>query len=196
MGKKKNQATQDQAPPEKEATGRGSRPDEPVDPLRELEAKCEDLNARWLRAQADYQNLRRRAQEDLESNLQRHMQPLLVDLLLVLDFLDLALASPAESTETKNLVMGVEMTRTKFVQVLEASDVDEIDTTGEFDPTRHEATDTRTVDGAEPGTIVETVRKGYTWRGRVLRPARVVVAASSDDRDAPSDEPNERAETS
>ncbi len=165
----------------------------PDEHIAYLEGKCEDLNARWLRAQADYRNLKRRALTDHELSLQRTMQPLLEELLLVLDFLDMALMSPAESPETKNLVMGVQMTRTKFVQALDASDVTEIATKGAFDPAIHDATDTEVTEDVEPGTIVRTVRRGYTWQGRVLRPAQVVVAASATEAASSDEDGSEEA---
>ncbi len=146
----------------------------------ELQERCAELEQRALRAQADYKNLRRRTLTDLEAGIRRSMQPLLDELLLVLDFLDMALASPATNDETKNLVQGVQMTRTKFVQALENSDVREVPTDGTFDPAVHDATDTRVTEDVEPGTIVAVARKGYTWQGTVLRPAQVVVAASAE----------------
>ena len=159
----------------------------PEERILELEAEVAEFQTLCLRAQADYKNLKRRSLVDLESGLQRHMQPLLEDLLLVLDFLDMALASPAKEPETKNLILGVQMTRTKFVQALEASNVQEIATEGAFDPSVHDATETRVDEDAAPGTILSTVRRGYTWQGRVLRPAQVVVAARADDGgDAPA----------
>ena len=169
MGKKTKNKTDRQAA--QEAT--------PEEHLAELEARCAELEAQALRASADYQNLRRRSLTDQELGLKRSMQPLLEELLFVLDFLDMALASPAEHQETVNLLMGVQMTRTRFAAALENSDVEEIPTDGVFDPTVHDATDTRVEERAEPGTILSTTRKGYTWQGRVLRPAQVVVAADA-----------------
>ena len=169
--------------------------DEPLsleDQVRALTARCEDLNARALRAQADYQNLRRRAQQDLETSLQRNVQPLLDELLYVLDFLDMALASPATNEETKNLVLGVQMTRTKFVQALENADVKAIPTEGLFDPSLHEATEARPAPEAEPGTILSVVRRGYTWQDRVLRHAQVIVA-QGDTPAAEAEEPGDEA---
>lgn len=144
----------------------------------ELEARCADLEARWLRAQADYQNVRRRAQQELDSALLQTLQPLLDELLLVVDYLDLALAAPITSTETKALAAGVEMTRSKLAQALELVDVRTIPTSGNFDPALHEAGESRVSADKPPGTILGTSRPGYTWQGRILRPARVVVAAA------------------
>lgn len=162
----------------------------PVERIAELESRCEDLEARWLRAQADYQNTRRRAQQELEGELLRTMQPLLDELLLVGDFLDMALSAPTTTPEARNLAAGVQMTRAKLSQALEAVDVRAIDTSGPFDPTRHEAAETRTTADAEPGSILATLRGGYTWQGRILRPARVVVAASGG---APGEDAGEEA---
>jgi len=144
--------------------------------IAELEARCADLNARWLRSQADFQNARRRAQQELEGALQRTLQPLLDELFLVADYLDLALAAPVTTPEGKNLAAGVQLTRAKLVQALELADVRLIPTTGAFDPAQHEAAEGRPSREHDPGTILATVRPGYTWQGRILRPARVVVA--------------------
>lgn len=149
----------------------------PAERIEELERRCEDLNTLWLRAQADYKNLRRRTLSDSEAALRREMQPLLEELLLALDFLDMALSSPVESADAKNLLLGVQMTRTKFAAALEGAQLEPISTTGLFDPTVHEASEMRENADVPPGNIVETVRRGYTWRGQVLRPAVVVVAA-------------------
>jgi molecular chaperone GrpE len=142
-----------------------------------LRAELEELRSRWMRAQADYQNVRRRAAADYEAGLKRALQPLLEELLFVLDYLDLALASPTKSPEAKNLALGVEMTRTKLLQALESADVVPIPDAEAFDPRFHEATETRPAPGIAAGTILSTVRRGYTWRDSVLRHAQVVVSA-------------------
>ena len=174
-----------------EDEGRDLTPEEHIQVLLD---KVEDLNGRWMRAQADYQNQRRRAHADLESGIKRHISPLLEELLFVLDFLDMALASPATNDETKNLVMGVQMTRTKFVQALENANVREIPTDGAFDPALHDATEVRETEDAEPGAIVATMRKGYTWKDHVLRHAQVAVAPSAADSEAESGSDEEAVE--
>ncbi len=147
--------------------------------VAELEARCQELEERWLRAQADYQNLRRRGQMELEGALLRTMQPLLDELLLVVDYLDLALSSGATSEEARKLAEGVQLTRTKLARSLKLADVEAVPTSGVFDPALHEAAGSVPTDEQPPGTILSTVRPGYTWQGRILRPARVVVATSS-----------------
>lgn len=164
----------------------------------DLLARCQELEAKALRAHADYQNLRRRAQADLEAGLKHQMQPLLEELLLVVDFLDMALSSPATNEETRNLATGVEMTRKKFIQALETANVESIAETGVFDPALHDATEALEDTDLEPGTILETLRRGYTWHGSVLRPAKVKVVAGDLKAAGPEDKggvPSEAGET-
>jgi len=134
--------------------------------------------ASWKRAAADYQNLRRRLQSDLESAVARQKTGILADLLLVLDYLDMALATPVATEEGRNLHAGVEATRTALFGVLEREGVRPIPDTGSFDPAVHECVTRVEVEGVEPGTIVEVMRRGYLLEGRILRPAQVKVAGS------------------
>lgn len=145
--------------------------------LEELRAQRDEFLASWQRAQADYKNLRRRSQAELEAGVRRALQPLLEDLLLVLDHLDLALSSPAESEDARNLAAGVGLVRAQLVSALERAEVREVDASVAFDPERHQAVATVPTAEAEPGTVVDVVRKGYLWRDAVLRPAQVRVAA-------------------
>jgi molecular chaperone GrpE len=145
--------------------------------VAELTARCADLEDRWLRSHADYQNLRRRSQADLESALRRTLLPLFADLLLVLDFLDLALTTPAEHEEARSIATGVQLIRTRLLQTFEAAGLEELPAQGAFDPAVHEAGGSRAAAGVASGTILEVARKGYRWRGQVVRPARVIVAA-------------------
>lgn len=158
---------------------------EPVeDSIESLRAERDDYIARWQRSQADCHNIRRRSHSDLEARLRMRMQPLLESILLVMDNLDMALMSPAENAETKNLALGVRMTRDQMVSALGAEDVQAIDTDGPFDPTRHQAMEIVEAPGTEPGSIVTCVRDGYTWRDVVLRSAQVNVAKGEDEPEA------------
>jgi molecular chaperone GrpE len=150
--------------------------EEPEDELTRLQRERDEYLASWQRAQADYQNLRRRGSSDMEQRLKLRMQPLLESLLLVLDHLDMALMSPTESQDAKNLAIGVEMTRKQMIDQLEAQGVESIDASGSFDPALHQAISKQASDEHAPGTILKTVRKGYTWNDGVLRFAQVEVA--------------------
>lgn len=144
----------------------------------EVSAQRDEYLASLQRSQADYQNLRRRLQSDIDSAVARSKGPLLQDLLLVLDYLDMALASPCTTTEGKNLLFGVEMTKGQLVRALEREGVQPVADTGAFDAAVHQAVERVETESAAPNTIVATLRKGYTQNGTVLRPAQVKVAAS------------------
>jgi molecular chaperone GrpE len=146
----------------------------------DLHTLVEDLRAKWLRAQADYQNLKRRQLADIDAAMRRAQSGLLENLLLVLDHLDMALAAPVESEESKNLALGVQLTRAQLVSALEREEVLPIPTEGNFDPEVHQAIATIECADAEPGTILEVTRPGWSHRGQVLRPAQVKVAAAAD----------------
>jgi molecular chaperone GrpE len=144
--------------------------------LEELRAEREDLHERLQRAAADYQNLKRRGLTESDERLRRAMQPLLDKMLIVLDYLDMALACPTTTDEAKNLAVGVRLTRDQFLQALEQEDVRVVPSTDTFDPTMQEAKAAIERDDVPPGTVLETVRSGYTWRGEILRYAQVVVS--------------------
>lgn len=148
--------------------------------LQELRRRNEDLQATCLRAQADYQNLRRRQLADIEAAVRRSQAPQLENLLLVLDHLEMALATEWETAEAKTLAAGVQMTRDQLLQALEREEVRPISTQGDFDPSLHEAVGTVETDEQPPGTILGVVRSGWTYRGAVLRPAHVKVATLPD----------------
>ncbi|MEX1025959.1 MAG: nucleotide exchange factor GrpE [Planctomycetota bacterium] len=151
------------------------------DELARLIRENAELKVQWARAQADYQNQKRRLQADYEAGVRRRLQPLFVDLLQVLDYLDMALATPATTPEAENLFLGVEMTRQQFLRALTQQGVNEVATEGKFDPNLHEASGAEVRDDVEPGTIVRVVRKGYRWNDELLRFAHVVVAKSEGD---------------
>lgn len=170
MARKTKKSKQEQAePPEEGELSVEER-------LAAAEADRDEYLQRWQRAQADYQNFKRREQSAVEDRVRRRMQPLLERMLLVLDYLDMALATPATNEESKNLAMGVRLTRDQFLSALEQDDVQPIPEGGTFDPSRHEATGTEVNAEVEPGTIVSTARRGYLWGETVLRHAHVVVA--------------------
>lgn len=147
----------------------------------ELAKACaarDEYLASWQRAQADYQNLRRRIGSDTEAAVARSKQALLGELLLVLDYLEMALAAPCTSGEGKNLHAGVEMTRAQLWRVLEREGVKLVPETGRFDAAVHQAVErVETADEAE-GTLLATLRRGYTLGAQILRPAHVRVAAA------------------
>lgn len=144
--------------------------------LAEVTTQRDEYLAALQRSQADYQNLRRRLQSDIDAATSRSKGPLLQDLLLVLDYLDMALMSPCATSEGKNLLAGVEMTKGQLVRALEREGVLPVAETGAFDASVHQAVERVETSAAAPNTILATLRRGYTQNGAVLRPAQVKVA--------------------
>lgn len=148
----------------------------------------DDYLANWRRAQADYQNLKRRSLADIEAALLHGQRPLLENILPVLDHLDMALAMPCTGDEARNLLVGVQMTRDQLMSVLDEQEVERIPTDGAFDPSLHQAMAMIETDEVEPGSILDTVRSGWTHKGQVLRFAQVNVACAPSEASDGTDE--------
>src|SRR5690606_23012134 len=134
-----------------------------------------------LRLHADMQNVRRRAEMEVEQALKFGQEKLLNELLPVLDNLERALQASEGHAETNEQVSaireGVELTLKSFVDCLQKFNVAAVDPVGEpFDPQFHEAMGMVESPTAEPDSVLHVLQKGYTLNGRVLRPARVMVA--------------------
>lgn len=143
--------------------------------LAEAEAKRDEYLADLQRLAADFDNYRKRALREQQAFAARASERLVAKLLPVLDDLERALDA-AEHHEEAKVIEGVAMTRSALAAALASEGLAEIDVGGAFDPHVHEALMTQPSEGAEPGTIVQVVQKGYRLGDAVLRPARVVVA--------------------
>jgi molecular chaperone GrpE len=130
---------------------------------------------RYLRLAADFDNYRKRtAREQLELT-KRASERLVAELLPVLDDLERALEA-AEQHEEAKLEEGVRLVHRSLADALRKEGLAEIETNGRFDPHVHEALLSQPSD-EEEGSVVQVIQKGYRLGDRVLRPARVVVAA-------------------
>ena len=139
-----------------------------------------------LRAQAEMQNLRRRAERDVENAHKFALEKITQELLPVVDNLERALGAMDTADEkTKSLAEGVEMTLSSFVKALEKFKIEQVSPEGEpFDPQLHQAMSMVENDDVEPNTVVAVMQKGYTLHGRLVRPAMVMVSKASA-KDAP-----------
>jgi len=141
--------------------------------LAEAKAKAEANLAGWQRAQADYTNYKRRAEQEKEEISQFANSILILNLLPVLDDWERALASIPEDQADLGWVEGVRLIERKLRGTLEALGLSPIEALGQpFDPNLHEAA----MQGkGEEGIVVGELRKGYKFRDRVIRPTKVVV---------------------
>jgi molecular chaperone GrpE len=142
----------------------------------EASEQPQDYLALAQRIQADFENYRKRAAKEAAAAGQRAKSGLVRELLPVVDNLERALASARDDEE--HLAEGVRLVHSELIAVLERNGVEQFDPRGErFDPGEHEALSMRAEDGAESGTVLDVVEKGYRANGSVLRPARVVVSS-------------------
>jgi molecular chaperone GrpE len=157
------------------------------DPLAAAEAKADPLAAAEAKAQqhlddlkrlaADFDNYRKRVAREQEALSTRAAERLVKELLPIVDDLERALEvdPKARSAEAK-LEEGVRLVQRQLTSVLEREGLAEIGTNGKFDPHVHEALLSQPSE-AEEGSVIEVLQKGYRLGDRVLRPARVIVAA-------------------
>ena len=150
--------------------------EEALDPEK-LAADLAELNQRFLRTAADFENYKRRTAQEKDDLLKYSNAKLMAELLPVLDNFQLALKSPAESVEAQNVVKGVEMIYRQMLQTLEAAGMAKIEAVGQpFDPNLHEAIMQVDDDTVPEDTVVEELRAGYMLKERVIRPSKVKVS--------------------
>jgi len=142
--------------------------------LKQAELAAQEHHDAWLRAKADGDNIRKRAQTDITNAHKYAIENFSTELLAVKDSLEAALA--INNVTVENLKSGVELTLKQLNSVFEKFRVTEIHPLGQkFDPHRHQAISTVDAD-AEPNTVVQVFQKGYLLNDRVIRPAMVAVA--------------------
>lgn len=143
--------------------------------LAEAQAKIAELQESFLRAKAETENVRRRAQEDVAKAHKFAIESFAEHLLPVVDSLEAAVAH--SSDDLQKVREGVELTLRQLTGALEKGRVVALNPVGEkFDPHRHQAISVVPAD-QEPNTVVSVLQKGFVIADRVLRPALVTVAA-------------------
>lgn len=158
-----------------------------------LEAKAREAAAhydRYLRALADFENYKRRAQRERDEWTRLAHERLVLEILPVLDNFDRALQAEPRPDQLRGFVAGVELIHRELLKVLERIGVTPFSAVGEpFDPQRHEAVMRVETTEVPNQTVVEETERGYLLHDRVLRPARVKVAVHPDEADTGGDQP-------
>lgn len=152
-----------------------------IEELREaLEQAKQKAEAHWndlLRARAELDNTRKRAERDMANAHKYAIERFITELLPVKDSLELGLAATDQPANVESLREGIELTLKMFCAVLEKNGVAVIEPRGErFNPELHQAMTLQESREAEPGTVLTVVQKGYLLNDRLIRPAMVVVA--------------------
>jgi len=167
--------------------------------IAELEAESADLNDKLLRALAETENVRRRAQRDKEDASKYAIKSFAEDLLRVSDNMGRALAAidadaRAQDANLENIAVGVEMVAKELLGAFERAGIKPIEAMGQrFDPMLHEAM-FEIPDPAQPaGTVTQVLEDGYTLHGRTLRAAKVGVTKGGPKPEAPAADAGEDA---
>jgi molecular chaperone GrpE len=146
--------------------------------LKKAELDAQEHHDAWLRAKAETENVRKRAQSDVAAAHKFAVENFATELLAVKDSMEAALATDNAPAET--LKSGVELTLKQLTSVFDKFKLTEDNPAGQkFDPHRHQAISM--VEGdAEPNTVMQVLQKGYKLHERVIRPALVTVAKAKD----------------
>lgn len=171
--------------PEVEEVLEGTDAEDLAAKVANLEEQLATAQDQALRAAADVQNARRRAEQEVEKAHKFALERFANDLLPVLDSLERGIELSDRNDEAlKPMREGMELTLKMFADTLGRHQIEAVHPEGEpFDPELHQAMTTEERDSMEPNTVVRVFQKGYTLSGRLLRPAMVVVSK------APADKP-------
>ena len=146
--------------------------------LEAAQREKDELQNRLLRTMADYQNLGRRAEQNVQSAREMQAMDIARAVVGVLDNFDRALEVDPEKVSGKDLLVGVQLVREELLRVLGRFGIERIDVkSGEaFDPNRHEALMRQKAEGDETGNVVAQLQPGYVLKDKTVRAAKVSVA--------------------
>jgi molecular chaperone GrpE len=145
------------------------------------EQKAQEYLRKLKYLQADFENYRKRTERELNELTVRCNEKLVTELLCVIDDLERALDSGKETEDASALLKGVEMIHKNLTRMLEREGLERIDAVGKiFDPKFHEIVVKIPRNDCEEGLVLEEVRKGFVFKGRVLRPCMVNVSCIVD----------------
>lgn len=165
-----------------DATVESDTPEQMAIALAKAREQAEENWAMYLRARAELDNVRRRAERDRENMRRYALEQFVAELLAVRDSMEMGVEAAADGKgNLEALREGVALTYRQLMGVLEKFGVQEINPVGEpFDPDWHEAVSAQPSEDAEPNTVLAVMQKGYAINDRLVRPARVIVAKTPD----------------
>ena len=152
---------------------------EQLDEVSRVKRELEEWKDKFLRAKAEQKNTARRAANELEESIRYANSKLLKALLDVVDDFERTMEGARGCETVEAVIDGVKLVQEKIEKLLKDNQVEVIEAQDvPFDPARHEALMQQSSAEHEPGTVMQEVQKGYMFRERVLRPAKVIVAAA------------------
>lgn len=154
---------------------------EDLEELRVRAGERDQFRDLFQRARADFENYQKRVRREREKERRFQHGPIVLDLLLVLDSLERAIAAAEQAGDNGPLTQGVRLVRKMFLDVLQRHAIAPVQSLGRpFDPNLHHAVMTRVVAGQPANTVVEVIKEGYCLHDQLLRPAEVVVSVSAE----------------
>ncbi len=151
--------------------------------LEQARAEAAEYKDRWLRTAAEMDNMRKRLEKRFADEAEREKRRFLRAILPLVDHLEMVLKH--SDTDPNVLRQGVEMIYQDLMRTLEGEGIQPIESVGKpFDPFVHEAVEVVESEDQPENTVVEEVQRGYTYKGELLRPARVRVAGKQDNQHA------------
>lgn len=146
--------------------------------LADARAQADDYWERLVRSEAEKDNIRKRAQKDVDTARKQSLEKLAAELLAVRDSLEMGVnAAHEDEADVAKIREGTELTLRMLTQAMEKFSIEEIHPEGEkFNPDLHQAMSMQEVEGYEPNTVISVMQKGYRLEDRLLRPALVMVA--------------------
>lgn len=176
--------TEDSPEPEPETTSEDVSLEELVAELQASREEVDRLKEALLRSEAEAQNIRRRAEKDVEAAHKYGQEKLIKELLPVKDNLERALeaGTGVEDAAVRAILEGIELTDKSFADTLSKIEVEAIDPSGQpFNPQEHQAMSMVENEEVPANTVIAVIQKGYRLHGRVVRPAMVMVSKGGAD---------------
>ena len=145
--------------------------------IKTLEEELANVKNEMLKDRAELENFKRRINDERIKDRIYANQSLVTDLIEITDIFDKAVSKQPEDEVLKKYLLGFSMINTQIQQIMENYGVKKIDALNKpFNPSYHEAIETKQVEGVEPNTVVEVVREGYMFKDRIIRPSMVKVS--------------------
>ena len=153
--------------------------------LVDAKNKAEENRELYLRTAAELENVRKRNQRELENARRYGIERFAQELLAVGDSLEMGLEAASEEPSVEILMAGKKATLKQLKQIMERFSISELNPLGEtFDPALHEAMTTQPSEEYQPGQVMAVIQKGYRIHDRLLRPALVIIATETENKDA------------
>ncbi|WP_427169230.1 nucleotide exchange factor GrpE [Fusobacterium nucleatum] len=143
--------------------------------IGKLKAEIEEWKNEYLRKQADFQNFTKRKEKEVEELKKFSSEKIITQFLGSFDNFERAIEASTESKDFDSLLQGVEMIARNLKDIMASEGVEEIKTEGAFDPVYHNAVGVEANDDFKEDEIVKVLQKGYMMKGKVIRPAMVIV---------------------